>query len=130
MIARQANPRRQGDAGLGVAIAYFTGHLWTVCIPLTDSQAYDLVVDGGDGLRRVFVRTTTSKAGNGHYFCGLRTLGGNRSFHTIKHFDNTTVDLVFIVCGDGTRYVIPAEEISNRNSIRLGPKWERHRVRD
>lgn len=45
--------------GLGAAIAYFTKNEQTISIPLTDSQKYDLVVDFGDNLRKVQVKTST-----------------------------------------------------------------------
>ena len=33
----------QGNVGLGKAIEYFTSHSIPVCIPLNDTQKYDLV---------------------------------------------------------------------------------------
>ncbi len=47
------NSKKQGDIGLGAAIAYFTFKGFTVSIPLTDSQDYDLVVDDGHKLSRI-----------------------------------------------------------------------------
>lgn len=67
---------------MGIAIGWFACHGFTVCVPLTDSQPYDLVVDGGEGLKRVAVRTTTQKRGQ-TYLVGLRTQGGNKSQFTI-----------------------------------------------
>ena len=37
------NSKRQGNIGIGAAIAWFTVHGYTVSIPLTDSQDYDLI---------------------------------------------------------------------------------------
>lgn len=42
---KHANPRKQGNAGLGIAIAYFSRIGVDVAIPLTDTQRYDLVID-------------------------------------------------------------------------------------
>lgn len=47
-MLRQHNPKKQGDAGLGVAIGWFTTHGYTMSVPLTDSQDYDLIVDDGN----------------------------------------------------------------------------------
>src|SRR5437016_3663009 len=47
------NSRVQGDAGLGVAIAYFSRIGVRVGIPLTDSQPYDLMIDNDGQLSRV-----------------------------------------------------------------------------
>jgi hypothetical protein len=60
---KQKNSKKQGDVGMGVAIGYFAARGITVCIPLTDSQDYDLVIDLDDVLKKVQVKTTTSKAG-------------------------------------------------------------------
>src|SRR5207244_773124 len=37
------NPRKQGNAGLGIAIAYLSRIGVEVAIPLTDTQRYDLI---------------------------------------------------------------------------------------
>jgi hypothetical protein len=39
------NSKKQGDWGLGSAIAWFTAQGYTVALPITDSQHYDLIVD-------------------------------------------------------------------------------------
>lgn len=50
------NSKKQGDAGLGEAIAYFTRLGYTVQLPLTDSQDYALVVDiDGNIIRFILV---------------------------------------------------------------------------
>jgi hypothetical protein len=130
MIERQKNPRKQGDAGMGVAIGWFATQGYTVCVPLTDSQPYDLVVENGEGLKRVFVRTTTqlSKRGNGVYNCGLRTQGGNKSQFTIRKFDQKCADLVFIVCGDGCKFLLSSHEVKTQTTISLGKKYEKFKV--
>lgn len=46
-MLEQVNSKKQGDVGLGTDISFFTQRGWTVSIPLTDSQDYDLVVDEG-----------------------------------------------------------------------------------
>ncbi|HEY4409058.1 MAG TPA: group I intron-associated PD-(D/E)XK endonuclease, partial [Acidimicrobiia bacterium] len=50
---RHPNSRVQGDAGLGIAIAYFSRLGVRVGIPLTDSQPYDLLIDNRGELSRV-----------------------------------------------------------------------------
>lgn len=49
-----------GNAGLGRAIAHFTKLGQTVCVPLTDSQKYDLIVDDGTRLLKVQVKASSS----------------------------------------------------------------------
>jgi len=41
------NTKKQGDAGVGMAIGWCVSVGWTVCVPLTDSQEYDLVIGSG-----------------------------------------------------------------------------------
>ena len=72
------NSRRQGDAGMGIAIAWFTKHGYCVSIPLTDSQDYDLVIERDNQFSSVQVRTTYYKKPNGIYQLNLRVSGGNR----------------------------------------------------
>lgn len=54
---RRANPRRQGEIGLGAAIAWFSRVGYLVSVPLCDNQPYDLVVDNGERLLKVQVKT-------------------------------------------------------------------------
>ena len=51
------NSKKQGDAGLGQAIAYFTSQGYDVSLPLTDSADWDLIVEMESGLKRVQVKT-------------------------------------------------------------------------
>ena len=124
----QRNSRKQGDVGLGRAIAYFTKLGQTVAIPLTDSQHYDLIVDNGAVLLRVQVKTTRHKADNGSYEVGLRTSGGNKSGNTINYFDNKSSDILFVLAEDGTEWVIPTSDVEARHGIVLGSKYDKHRI--
>jgi hypothetical protein len=124
-----ANTRQQGDAGLGVAIAYFSRIGVRVGIPLTDSQPYDLMIDDGGRLSRVQVRTTTNREGRS-YVVGLKTVGGNKTQLTTKVFDPKAYEWLFVVCGDATAYLIPTTAITARYSIFLGRKYEPFRLED
>ena len=126
-LNRALNPRKQGDAGLGCAIAWFTAHEHCVCVPLTDSQRFDLVVEMEGQLKRVFVRTTTRATCKG-WACGLRTIGINSSGYKVRHFDKRDVDLLFILCGDGSAYLIPAEAVQCKSEIRVGSKYLGYKV--
>lgn len=126
MVNRESNPRKQGDAGMGVAIGWFASNGYTVCVPLTDSQGYDLIVDDECMLKRVFVRTTTRKNGSGNWEAGLRTQGGNKSQFKIRKFDKDAVELVFIVCGDGSMFLIPSGKVECMSSITLGDKYKEY----
>lgn len=82
---KHVNPRKQGNAGLGIAIAYFSRIGVDVAIPLTDTQRYDLIIEHDGRLERVQVKTTTMKQGHG-YAVHLRTIGGNKSQVVARDF--------------------------------------------
>jgi hypothetical protein len=124
-----ANTRLQGDAGMGIAIAYFSRIGVRIGIPLTDSQPYDLMIDDGGSLARVQVRTTTVREGRS-YVVGLKTVGGNKTQLITKVFDPSAYEWLFVVCGDATAYLIPATAISARYSIFLGRRYEQYRLED
>jgi hypothetical protein len=111
--------RRQGDVGLGQAIAYFTSEGCIVFIPLSDTQYFDLVVDIDGKLCRIQVKTT-SRLHRGNYVVEMRTKGGNKSREVTKHFDSAKVDYLFALSAGGKSYLIPASRISSVTQITLG----------
>lgn len=121
------NTKTQGDIGLGQAIAWFTKNGYTVCIPLTDSQSYDLIVDKNNQIYRVQVKTTKHKKWN-NFVVSLTIKGGNRSFNTIKKFDHSIVELLFIVTNDKEYYLIPTNEINNKQTLSLGENYKKYKV--
>ena len=126
MQLKQKNSKKQGDVGMGVAIGYFASHGHTVCVPLTDSQDYDLVVDIDNKLQRVQVKTTTSsrrRTKNIGYDVELRVRGGNRSgTGKSKSFDSTKADQLFILTACGDQYLIPTSQVKGKTSITVGDK--------
>jgi hypothetical protein len=122
------NPREQGLIGLTDAIAWFGRQGWSVCLPLIDSQPYDLVVDDGDSLHRVQVKTTTFRNRSGRYVVNLATSGGNQSYHTKKMFDPSSSDLLYVLSDDEQRYLIPTGAIRVRSDLTLGAKVAQYRV--
>lgn len=123
-LKNQKNSRKQGDVGLGSAISYFCANEWNVCIPLTDSQAYDLIVEKDSVIKRVQVKTTWSKTSYGIYQVTLKTSGGNKSRNTVKTFDPSSVELLFVLTDDGDRYLIPCTKDMPANCLNLGKQYE------
>lgn len=118
-MLKHKNSKKQGDEGLGVAIGWFSCQGFTVCIPLTDSQPYDLVVETDDGLKKVQVKTTRNVR-NGRCEVELRTKGGNKSgTGKTKQFDPKTVDLLFVLTHDGRKYLIPTNRLRGTSTIVL-----------
>lgn len=119
------NTKKQGDMGLGVAISYFTSQGYTVGIPLTDSQDYDLIVDIKNDLKRVQVKTCSYKRKD--YEVNLSIKGGNRTSQgKIKCFNNTKCDYVFIVTEKLEKYLIPSKKLTAKHNLALGAKYQKY----
>ncbi len=129
MFSEALNTKKQGDIGLGVAIGWFASKGYTVSLPLTDSQDYDLVVDIQDKLCRIQIKTTSFVRGD-NFYVSLSVKGGNRSFAgKIKNFDKTKVDYIFILTSKNEKYLIPACDIDAVSGISLYTKYEKYIVR-
>lgn len=124
-----ANSKKQGDIGMCYAIAYYSKLGYTVSIPVTDSQDYDIIVDTGNNLLKVQVKTTSCKSPHGIYQVALRTCGGNRSGSgKCKLFTDNSSDLLFVLTESGECYSIPTSEITTTTSINLGEKYLAYKV--
>jgi len=121
-MLNQRNTRKQGDVGLGAAIGYFSMKGYTVSIPLTDNQEYDLIVDIDGNPNKVQVKTSRLESRNAKgYDVQLRTLGGNRSWSGVsKKFDPNRVDYLFVLTNDGRMYFIPSSSVKGTSSIVVG----------
>lgn len=125
MFQSAKNSKKKGDIGVGIAISYLTT-IGSVSIPLTDSQEYDLVVDIDGTLKKVQVKTTEWLSPFGIFQANLAIRGGNRSFNTIKKFDNTGVDYVFVVTSTNKQYFIPSNVIVSKYCLNLGKKYDKY----
>ena len=130
MFENCKNTKTQGDIGLAIAIAEFVKMGWTVCVPLTDNQAYDLVIDDGISLKKVQVKTTRGRNREGtRWVVQLKTCGGNMTgHHKIKRFDPTMVGYLFIVTNDDQKYLIPCSSLTIGASLTLGKKYEQFKL--
>ncbi len=124
-LLNQRNTRKQGDVGLGSAISYFCENGINVSIPLTDNQDYDLIVEINNVLKKVQVKTTRYRKPSGNFCVNLRVNGGNMSGRgKTKFFDNTKVDLLYVLTENGDRYLIPSSVIFQRNSLSLNKNFD------
>ena len=123
------NTKKQGDIGVGRAICWFVENNYTVCIPLTDSQDYDLIVEKDGNIQRVQVKTTSFKSEYGIFYFQLSVKGGNRTNKgTVKKFDNGNVDAIFVATVDGNNYLFPSKEITAKHGMSLGPEKDKYKV--
>lgn len=114
------NNLTQGNVGLGIAISYFTYLGCIVSIPLNDIQDYDLVVDFGDcELKKVQVKTTRFLE-NGNYKVELKSGG--------KSFQENQSDYLFVVNGEGVKYLIPKDKVTAKKAIALGDNYSQYVV--
>jgi hypothetical protein len=115
--------------GLGRAIAYYTTQCIPVLLPLNDTQKYDLAVEKDGKLQRVSVKTTQGlNKSKTHFEVQLKNCGGSSGKSTIRKFDNTSCDIVFVVTIEGIMYEIPSSEIKVSNSLTLTSEWDKYIV--
>ena len=117
------NSKKQGDAGLGQAISYFTMEGYEVALPLTESAEWDLIVEIEGFLKRVQVKTSSQMRGN-VAVVDASTKGGNQSFSTKKNIQDQHWDLIFIYhLETKQRALIPKEVLTTSGQINLGKKY-------
>ena len=115
------NSKKQGDAGLGQAIAYFTMKGYDVALPLTDSADWDLIVEVDGQLKRVQVKTS-SQVRNGVAVVDASVKGGNKSsIGKTKTVQEQSWDLLFVhhVVTE-QQSLIPKDAITSRGQINVG----------
>ena len=117
------NSKKQGDAGLGQAIAYFTAKGYDVALPLTDSADWDLIVELEDGLKRVQVKTSSQLSATGIMKFNADVKGGNQSFKrtNAKLIPDQKWELIFLHhLVTGKQALIPKEALTTKGQINLG----------
>ena len=102
---------------------------WHVYLPLGHSPDIDMVALRGSETVRVQVKTSTCWRKN-RFDVTLATRGGNRSWSGIvKRFLPSQCDYLFVHCGDGRRWFVPAAEVEGGAGICLGgPKYAEFEV--
>lgn len=119
--------KEKGNAGLAMAIAYFSTNGYTVSIPLNDTQDYDLVIEMDGNLSSVQVKASECLTKNNKYQVALKSCGGTKGV-TYKTLVNTRVDFLFVLLADKTMYLIPTNEIKNIATINIGEKYNKYKV--
>ena len=120
--------KQKGNAGLGIAVAYYSSNGYTVSIPLNDTQDYDLIVDKNNFLKKVQVKATSCKTKYNRYQVALKSCGGTKG-ENYKTIIDTKIDEVFIVTDTMEMFIIPIEEIKNKSTLNLSEKYEKNRVK-
>lgn len=129
MFENAINSKKQGDIGMCYAMAYYSKMGYTVSVPITDSQDYDLIVETSNKeIKRVQIKTTYSKSEYGIYMVNLRTSGGNKSGNSSKKMNKEYIDWLFVLADNGDTYNIPTSSIESTRSINLGEKYQKYKV--
>jgi hypothetical protein len=117
------NSKKQGDAGLGQAIAYFTARGYDIALPLTDSADWDLIVEIDSVLKKVQVKTSSQMKGEiGIVDASVK--GGNKSSSSKKNIQDQKWDLIFIHhLVTQQQALIPKEALTTSGTINLGKKY-------
>lgn len=109
------NTKKQGDVGVAHCISYYSEQGFTVCIPLTDSQNFDLIVDDGEKMRKIQVMTTKTKK-KGVYSINLKS-GVKKD-----------CDTLFILLETGVEYEIPMSELPETSNFQLTDDFAKYIV--
>jgi len=105
--------QRKGDIGVTQAVATFTRIGYDVSIPITESAAYDILVDDGTQIHRVQVRYTSNVNGE----VDLRRIHSNSQGYVVKKLSSKAYDWLYILKSSGEEYLIK-ECSPGRRSIR------------
>ena len=117
------NSKKQGDAGLGQAIAYFTSKGYDIALPLTDSADWDLIVEIENDLKRVQVKTSSQMKGD-IAVVDASVKGGNKSSSSKKKIQDQQWDLIFIHhLVTKQQALIPKDILTTSGQINLGKKY-------
>jgi hypothetical protein len=103
--------QRKGDIAVAQAVSTFTKLGYEVALPLTESAAYDLIIDTPEGLKRVQVRFTSEKD------VELRRIHSNSKGYVIKKTRYDAYDWLYVLKVDGSEFLIK-QCFDGRRSLR------------
>jgi hypothetical protein len=104
------NTQHKGDTATAQCIATFTRKGYDVLIPLTESAAYDLVLDTGEKLVRVQVKFSSTKE------VDLRNIHSNARGYVVKKTKSNSYDWLYVLHESGSEYLVK-ECLNGRRSI-------------
>ena len=102
--------QRKGDIATARAISTFTALGYDVSVPLTESAAYDLVVDDNDRLARVQCKYVAGRQ------VDLRRIHSNSQGYVVKRSLANSYDWLYVLRADGREYLLK-ECFADRRSV-------------
>jgi hypothetical protein len=110
--------RQQGNIAEAKAISKLTQIGYTISIPLTENNSYDLVVEKDRKLKTVQVKSSTNQTSSGGYEVDLTVTYNNNSRMTHKRHEPKSFDLLFVYTpNDDISYLIDEREFTATSSI-------------
>ena len=100
--------------------------LYTVSIPLNDTQDYDLLVDDNERILKISVKATSQRSPYGVSIVNLRNMGGTNGAVYGREKDKSN-DYVFIINELEEKWLLPKEVLTS-NSINLGEKYNQYKL--
>lgn len=108
----------QGNVGLACAIFELQKLEYKISIPLNQNNKYDLVVEKDNTFYKVQIKTSAFKVQE-RYQVLLRTTSNNKSRTKLIIHNKGDYDLLFVLCSDGSKYLIPDSAIKAKYGISL-----------
>jgi hypothetical protein len=117
VFSEPVQPTMLRTAAPAMAMAWFALRGCAVALPV-EPQEYDLLVTTKKGIQRVQVKSSTLRDAAGRWSVGV----GRRPYTLDKSagkmpYDPESLDLFFIVVGDGSIYLIPSAVLAGRVRI-------------
>jgi PD-(D/E)XK endonuclease len=122
-------PREQGDFGEMSAMCWLASQGATLAIPVGNNRHWDLIAELDNRVLRVQVKSSRCFR-LGRWEVRVATRGGNQSWNGVaKVLDRSRFDYLFVLVGDGRRWLIPADCVDGVSALRLGgPKYAEFEV--
>lgn len=115
----------QGDIGEARAIYEFVKRGWVVSKPINDKAKYDLIVDDGESLKRVQVKTTKRRDYNtaSGYAVNIQTRYSTTTQNRVSDRVESDYDLLFVLTELDESWLIPTESMGGtKTTIVVGTK--------
>ena len=112
---------------LGRAIAWFTRNNFTVCIPLTESQNFDLIVlaKRSSSPRLVEVKYTSYKRYDS-FVVSIKSTNLTTHGTAVRNFESSENKDLFVLTSARNIYLIPSLKIAGKTSLNLNNKYDKY----
>ncbi len=127
---KQNNTVGRGTIGLAKAISFFCSKHYIVSLPVSDNQPYDLIVDDGNKVSKVEIKTSTAVSKKGDNVVTLKKCRHNKTRNKITPISAKDCDLIFVYTSAGETYLFPSDVLDNMHGITLSKKYTQYRAEE